>query len=679
MVAVLVMVAVTALIVAYFVLVASYDGPATLNDTDPGADWPLVIGSYISMLTGAFLVWMRPRNPLGFLLMLSVGFTTYTPLVVVVDRLAAVFGPTLWVRLLAWSGNWAWVLTFAGIVYMLLLFPEGKPLSHRWRWVGRAAGVVLAMILLATMFVPGPLEAAPKMDNPLGVGGLSSVPQGAIDGLALVVLAHIAAAVVSLFLRYRRSSGEERQQLKWVAYAAVVTINLVVFVSFVPSVPGARFVDGLTEVLVPVAIAIAVLRYRLFDIDVVISRTLVFGILATFITGVYVVVVVGLGSLVGGGGEPNLGLSILATGLVAVLFEPVRLRAQSWANRVVFGRRASPYQVLAGLTARLGETAADEDVLERLATLLGEGTGAVATVWLRIGDEFRPAASSHGVLADTSVPVGDEAGSVEDADLEVPVVHEEETLGLLSLKAARGQQITPNDERLVTDVAGNVGLILRHVRLNTELAARAEELQESRRRLVAVQDEERRRLERDLHDGAQQHVVAAAMQLNMARMIAEREGHNLVASQLGDLVELDQQAVEQLRTIARGIYPPLLEAEGLDAAIIGAARSLPIQVDLESDHPGRYPQDIEAAIYFCVTETIRDALRREATTVGISLTPREETIEVSVTDDATSSPGPQTLTLLIDRIAAGNGVLTNSDNRIHITLPARLTTVEAPV
>ncbi|CAN5828872.1 hypothetical protein BH23ACT4_BH23ACT4_05160 [soil metagenome] len=618
-------------------------------------------------VVGALILANRPRHPVGWIFA-GIGLTL--AVIPIGNDLAGYLiatggEPSTALLMFAWVNNWYWYpLIFSSLVLLPLLFPTGRPPTRRWWWVAIAGGAIVTVVS-----VVGALgEAIDGQNtewtrpNPIGIDGLGYVEELPFMGPgfgALVLL--IVAAAVSVGVRFRRSEGEERQQLKWFLAAAALLPVMMVPNTAVASIPILEdLLFPVVVALLPIAAGIAILRYRLYDIDLVISRTLVFGVLAVFITGVYVGIVVGLGSVVGGGGEPNLGLSILATGLVAVLFEPVRVRAQRWANRVVFGRRASPYQVLAGLTSRLGETAADEDVLERLATLLGEGTGAEAVVWLRIGGEFRPAASSTGVLSE---------GSREESDLQVPVVHEEETLGLLTLIAARGQQISPTDERLVSDVAGNVGLMLRNVRLNTELAARADELAASRRRLVAVQDEERRRLERDLHDGAQQHVVAAAMQLNMAKMVAEREGHDQVAAQLGDLVELDQQAVEQLRTIARGIYPPLLEAEGLQAAICGAARSLPISVSVEADQLPRYPQDIEAAVYFCVTETIRDALRRDADTARVILRGEEASVQVEITDVGSSRLGADTLQALTDRVGAVGGELDTTPTGVRIRLP----------
>src|SRR5680860_903297 len=168
-IAVAVVLAVTVFVIAYLILLPRYGGGNTLNDTDPRDEWPLVAAAYLGVWLGAFVVWRQPRNPLGFLLMLEFGFVVYSPTVVTVDWLSSVLGLHPLVTLLAWTGNWTWVLAFVGIIFTILLFPDGAYLSGRWAWVGRMAVVVLGAQMLITMLAPGPLEAAPTIDNPFGV------------------------------------------------------------------------------------------------------------------------------------------------------------------------------------------------------------------------------------------------------------------------------------------------------------------------------------------------------------------------------------------------------------------------------------------------------------------------------------------------------------------------------
>jgi hypothetical protein len=353
-------------------------------------------------------------------------------------------------------------------------------------------------------------------------GPSSTVPYDGIEdtaGYAIGVLALplllIASglSVTSLVVRYRRSSGVVRQQIRWIAWGGAILVISMVWVLVGQGMEGnsgggiAALIALAGEVLLILSIAIAITRYRLYEIDVVISRTVTYGALALFITAVYVAIVVGVGTLVGQGDEPNLALAIVATAVVALLFQPVRSRVQRWVNRLVYGDRASPYAVLSELTARLSEADSNEQALKRLAELIESGTGAKeAIVWLRVGDHFRPEATS-GEAPQVDPSNGDahpfmfgdtlvtELTAVP-GDAAEPIHHGGELLGVLSIRKGKADPVTRADHDLLRDVAAGSGLLLRNIQLNAELADRAEELRLSRRRLVAAQDSERRRLER---------------------------------------------------------------------------------------------------------------------------------------------------------------------------------------
>ncbi|MGH2654330.1 MAG: histidine kinase [Actinomycetota bacterium] len=340
----------------------------------------------------------------------------------------------------------------------------------------------------------------------------------------------------------------------------------------------------------PAGLGIAILRHRLYDIDVVINRTVLFGLLAAFITAVYVGIVIGIGSLVGGRG--NLFLSIVATAVVAVAFQPIRSRAGHFANRLVYGKRATPYEVLSTFSDHLGEAYSTEDILPRIARMVGEATGAErARVWVRVGGELRSAAAWPDG-GDASAPLavkGAELPTFPGEERPYPVRHQGELLGALSVETSRREPLNPTQEKLVTDLAGQVGLILRNVRL-------IEELRASRQRLAAAQDEERRRLERNIHDGAQQQLVALAVKIRLARTMTGRDVEK-AQSLLEELQGETQDALENLRDLARGIYPPLLADKGLAAALEAQARKAPFPVRVEPNGIGRYPAEAEATAY----------------------------------------------------------------------------------
>ena len=261
-----------------------------------------------------------------------------------------------------------------------------------------------------------------------------------------------------------------------------------------------------------VAIAIAVLKYRLYDIDIVISKAVLYGSLAVFITAVYAGLVVGVGTLAGGRDRPLL--AALAAAVVAVAFQPVRQWAGRLANRVVYGRRATPYQVLSDFARRIGGTYSAEDVLPQMAQTVAAGTGAEqVVVWLRVDDQLRPEASSGGSPRAGPLPPmvldGHALPRLPDAGLSAPVVHQGDLLGAISVRMPKGEPLRPAGQHLVADVASQAGLVLSNAGL-------IEDLRASRQRLVTAQDEARRRLERNIHDGAQQDLVALGIKLRLA-------------------------------------------------------------------------------------------------------------------------------------------------------------------
>ncbi len=622
-------------------------------------------------VAGAVLAAHRPRTRIGWLmlaigLLIAIGSLT-DPLI----RGAAVGrGPLSLPTAALVAALSPWVLAFGLIPFVLMLFPEDRIGSPRMRAVARVGVALLVLSELVWIIRPTQqLDAETVVDSPIGLS-LPFIDQAVeVSGTLLGMIALIA--VVNLILRFRRSSGDRRQQMKWFAYA-----SLVLPVAFLVGTPLEEvsillsnvifligFVVGLNGLAA--AIVIAVLKYRLYDIDVVISKTVVFAGLAAFITGIYVAIVVGIGTLIGSGGEPNLALSIVATALVAVAFQPVRERLTKIANRLIYGKRATPYEVLSRFSSHLGETVASDETLEQMVRLLADGTGAAgAQVWLKAGGQMRTAASWPTDAAPDFVPVVNTDGSLPEfaeVDLAVPICHQGQLLGALTITKKRGETITPTEQKLVEQLAAQAGLVLKNVQLTADLLARLEELRDSRRRLVAAQDEERRRLERDLHDGAQQQLVALKIKLGIAKTLAEREQATKTADVI-DAVSADaDDAVQTLRELAHGIYPPLLAAEGLAVALAGQARKPAIPVTVTADGIGRYPQEVEAAVYFCVLEALNNVAKyANATNVTVTLAQTNGDLSFTVVDDGVgfdpaTTPRGHGLTNMGDRLHALDG------------------------
>ena len=405
------------------------------------------VGFIVGFATvGALLRWKRPANPIGWLLCAS--GLSYA--IAALAGLLLQFPATrVWGH---WLG-WIWLFGAGFVVFVLLLFPTGSLPSRRWRPVAWAASAGMVAWVLGNMLAPIGISSGSR--NPIGVAGPAGhvfAILGGFGGLLLVPAG--VAAIVSLVFRYRRAGTVEREQLKWLVYAGgLIVVALIAEAPIEQALGPGNAASNLQDVtvsgaiaLVPIAIGIAIFRYHLYDIDIVINKTLVYGSLAVFITGVYVAIVVGLGSLAQRGARPSLALSIAATAVVAIAFQPVRAWVQRLANRLVYGRRATPYQVLADFAGRMAGAYAAEDLLPRMARILGEGTAATrADVWLKSGEVFHdgaawpagapPLPSARATAAD--IP------AYAAADRMLPVRYQGEVLGALSVSKRPGESLTP--------------------------------------------------------------------------------------------------------------------------------------------------------------------------------------------------------------------------------------------
>jgi signal transduction histidine kinase len=660
-------------------------------------DLPFFLNGVIAAVLGGLIASRRPRNPIGWLLLaisMSQG-VSMTASFLAIRGLLSGAGVGGWIDVSAWIGSWSGVLGSMLLGFLVLFFPDGRLPSVRWRWAARALAFVCFWSLVITMLSSAPIRLSPRLPSlpALAVipalSDLVNTANAVVNSVAfsLVFLLPIAAVL----LRLRRAHGTERQQLKWFAYTAATAIGVATaggllgtfYAGIGDLIANLGFGIGIT-VAVPATIGLAVMKYGLYDIDVLISRTLVYGSLAVFITAVYVGIAVGAGALVGGGGKPNLALSILATAIVAIGFQPVRERTQRVANRLVYGKRATPYEVLSEFSGRVAETYAADEVLSRMARVLQEGTGAeAATVWLRGPEELRPAATfPEALTAPMALPMTDGVlPAPPDATRLVEVRHQGELLGALSVSKRRGESLTPIEEKLVDDLAHQAGLVLKNVGLSADLQTRLDELRASRQRLVHAQDLERRRLERNLHDGAQQHLVALKVKLGLAEMLLDRDPARAVTT-LEQLKGDADEALETLRDLARGIYPPLLADKGLMVALESQARKATVPVRVEAEDIGRYTQDVEATVYFCVLEALQNVQKyANASHVAIRLHRAGGVLTFDVSDDgagfdtSTARRGAG-LANMADRLDALGGALLVASKpgagaRVHGELPTR--------
>jgi signal transduction histidine kinase len=645
-------------------------GHEALNNPDADLFFGIIstIGSVLYVGIG-LLIAVRARNVIGWYLVvvgLSYGLlafgTAYGAAGIVTfpgSLPAAVEVSTLVSNL--------WIVALVSLTLVLLLFPNGRPPSPRWRpvlWMtigGAAASFILFLVK------PAPVEpvAGTTVPNPFAIESLTWFTGPALVVAAWVTVIGVVGCFVGLIVRFRQGEAELRQQIKWLGLVAaagavcvLTTLASLVACNCDESALGVVMIILLFIVIlagVPAAIAVALFKYRLYDLDLVVSKALVYGILAGLFTLVYVALVIGVGTIVGDRG--NSFLTILTAVAVAVAFQPVRERVRHLANRIVYGKRATPYEVLSEFSDKVATSFAAEDVLPRMAQILASGTGASsARVWLRFGEELRPAASwpENGSAPPVAVEDGRLGGFGEGED-GVEVRHLGELLGALSVTMPPNDPMNPSKERLVRDLAAQAGLVLRNVRL-------IEELRASRRRIVTAQDERAKQLERNLHDGAQQQLVALGIQLSLAKRLAERDAPEIAAT-FDTLQQAATDALENLRDLARGIYPPLLADQGLIVALEGQARKAALQVEVEGDGIGRYPQEVEAAVYFCVLEALQNVAKyAKASNARVRLADRDGTVTFEVTDDGTGFDPEHTplgtgLEGMRDRLEALGGTL----------------------
>jgi signal transduction histidine kinase len=645
---------------------------------------PIAVLSYATV--GALITSRHPENRIG-LILAGVGLTF--AVAVLAGDYTTWAGrsnePLPFAGWVAWLGRVSFALWLAPLPLLFMLYPNGRVLTRRWRpvlWVLVAAlGVNLTLFALT----PGAIETGfseaargepSSIVNPIGLPLAWKVPiQQATELTGLIAFVCAGLAAISLVLRFRRSRGEERQQIRWLGYVGAVLIAvpvLALLIALVRTLLGVEVNDdsdvvGIVAFIaffvvllfgVPAACAIAILRYRLYALDVVVKRTVVFGVLVVLLTAVggMAAALVGAGIVPSLSDDPTMLVVVgIAYGLLAY---PLYRLAKRIADRLVFGGRSTLYEVLSSFTERVGTTYASEDVLPRMAQLLGEATRATtARVWLRFGAELHPAATWP-----TDAPPVDPVRLLDEA---LPRSRQEEAfevrdrgevLGALSVELPSSDPMNPSKERLILELAAQAGLVLRNVRL-------IEELRESRRRIVSAQDARAKKLERDIHDGAQQQLVALAVKLGLAERLVRTDPERAV-TMLAEARSETSDTLDDLRDLARGIFPPLLADKGLAAALGSQVRKSSVPVEVEPDGIGRYPQETEAAVYFSCLEALQNVAKyAKATRAVVRLMQSEADLRFEVTDDGVGFD-PETVSRgtglqgIADRLAALGGEVT---------------------
>jgi signal transduction histidine kinase len=615
----------------------------------PGFVVLAVMGVLAPAVVGAFLAVRRPANAVGWLL-IALGLTWAT---VGLGDLYAGYG--LLVRPGAVPGalevaslsSYSWPCLFALLVLIVLCFPEGRPASRARR------RLAIAAIATTVATVAFGITSNDKLEPPLdGYAPAFTVLDSHWQWLLFAGILGLIGSSVDIVRRLLRARGVERRQLTYFAYGALLVPTSLGICLLVGGLVDADMLPveltlSAAIVVLPVTTAIAILRYRLYAIDRIVNRTLVYGVLTALLGVAYLVLVVSLTRLFATVEHDPSPLAIaLATVIVTAAFLPLRARVQRAVDRRFARRRFAAVSMVEQFATRLRN---DREPPERIGAVLAEALRdpglVVAFPRLRDSELLDPYGTpAKGPLACATTVVGP-AGEPTALLLHDPVLDEDpDVLGAVSAAA-----------RLPLEIA----------RLRVEVRGQLEDVRASRARIVAAQDAERRRVERDIHDGAQQRLVALALTLQVAR----RRHESGDGVDVGPLLEQASAelgaAVEDLRELARGVYPAVLREDGLAEALRALARRTPLPVTVAADVP-RLPGGIEAAAYFLASESVTNAVRHAA---AGELTIRAEhdgrLLRVSVVDDGTGGADPSRgsgLAGLADRVAALGGTMRVESN-----------------
>jgi signal transduction histidine kinase len=503
-------------------------------------------------------------------------------------------------------------LVFSGgsLAHLFGLFPDGRPHASYERSLLRGVWALflfppLVLIALPTIQFPS-YYAIGTVVNPFAVRGLTRLGEAAAVVTATSQAA-FGAGVVILGLRYRRASAETRRRIRWLLVPALSTF-FAILLDVVVHAPGA-VLEVLyigTMLLVPLTIAVALLRPSVLDVDLVLRRSLVYGLLWLVIAAAYVGASASLG--VAAGHRFSVGMAITLTVIATLVFQPARRWLESQADRWVFGARADPTRLITRLGAALEETVELERLLPRMAATLEEGLGLR---WARV--RLQPLTPAAG----------------DEAVLQVPIVLGDEHLGVVDCGPKIVGPLTADDEAVVTTLARQAALAVRNVRLTAEL-------ERSRARLVRAQDAERRRIERNIHDGVQQDLVALIASAGHARAAIRRDpaaGEVAVAELQDGLHRVNTD----LRELAHGIHPSVLGDRGLLEAVeaLATRSGVPVAVRADPSLRGeRFAEEVEGASYFTVAEALANVSKHAAATCAeVRLARSDDALHIAVHDD----------------------------------------------
>ncbi len=575
---------------------------------------------------GCVLLARRPGHPMGPLLVLIGLATAISVLPFAYARYTLVHAPGSlpFGKAMLWANTWAYAVpTSLGGFVLPMVFPEGRLLSPRWRPALWAALAFIPLSVAGNAFIPQTMSSLfPHLHDPYTYAPATRLFE-ALQGLAIACGAVGAvAAAASVILRWRRADRTVRQQLKWYFAVLPITAVSVIAQAIDAGSVGSLALGAVAGILAPIALGIAVLRYRLYEIDILLRRAVLYGLLTAGVAAVYLGVVA-VAELVFGRAAHGMAVQVVATAVAAAALFPLRDRVQRQVDRLFYGDRGMPYEALARLGRRVEESAGTESALDSVVKTIADSLRlSYAALELRLGDEWRQAAGYGQAPAEVTA---------------FPLISQRETVGrLLVGTRSPGERLSPDDERLLADLARQAGPATHAVALRQALDA-------SRAGLVTAREEERRRLRRDLHDGLGPTLAGLTLGLDTAR--ARSGGQPDLQDLLARLKAETQRAVTDVRRIVYGLRPPALDEFGLVGSLreeilrlAHEAPALSVTLDAPGEDLADLPAAVEVACYRIVTEALTNVTRHAHATrccVRIGL---NHGLDVDVSDDGVGLP-----------------------------------------
>jgi signal transduction histidine kinase len=597
-----------------------------------------LVGLWI--ITGALIISRHPRHPVGWLLcaglfspaldMFSAGYAAYAAY----GGAGSLPGVTLTLVWLKFA-NLA-PLGLVAFTLIVLLFPDGNFPSPGWRKVAWTTVGTLCLFLPLQAVEPDPVTFGflPLGANPLAVSPTTWVYLRPLMWTAFYVLVLcFGAGIASLIVRMRKSSGDVRQQVKWLLppvglYGIFLLLFLIGLAESNNAIVGLSIAVGqLAAAGIVIAIAFAIFRYRLYDIDIIINRTLVYGALTAIVVVIYVLIVAIVGTLLHAQG--NILVTLLATGLIAVLFHPLRERLQRGVNRLLYGERDDPVEALSHLGRQMEVALPSDEVLPALVKTIAQTLKLpFVAITLRGGQRD----ISFG--QETEYPVA------------FPFIFQGETTGvLLASPRNPGDKFTPGETRLLQNLARQAGAAVRNAQLTADL-------QRSRQTLVTAREEERHRLRRDLHDGIGPTMAGLTLKLDAARDLVSSSLESGKKEELEEAVQLlielktqTQETVQSIRHIVHMLRPPSLDVLGLIPALqahfgqVGTPRNMSIQMTATPQSFPRLSAAVEVAAYHIVLEAVTNVIQHaQAERCEVSLALENGNLKVEIKDDGVGMP-----------------------------------------